>query len=263
VLQLLNYALGELASPLGNDPSAPAILRGGAHPPPPLGDQPLLGPQELVLPNQHPPGDASSQEAQQEPQEQPPRKRSRFSYSQKRLIAPQTVCLLPQYHDEYPGHEGKIARGSIIECPRKSNGNVFRIRWATDPGILPSHIRQYFPKNTDFRTLTHEDIKTVMDKLNNRPRKSLDFKTPNQVFFNDNPFVPIHWGKNQKGMQAYEEFIGDDADYLTEMWLKAKDNAVHYANELIEIGVHKQIVNQFLCKSFMQDPFLKTVQGYF
>jgi len=52
-------------------------------------------------------------------------------------------------------------------------------------------IRQYFPKNTDFRTLTHEDIKMVMDKLNNRPRKSLDFKTPNQVFFNDNHFVAL------------------------------------------------------------------------
>jgi len=46
-------------------------------------------------------------------------------------------------------------------------------------------IRQYFPKDTEFRTLTHEDIKKVMDKLNNRPRKSLDFKTPNQVFFDD------------------------------------------------------------------------------
>jgi len=52
-------------------------------------------------------------------------------------------------------------------------------------------IRQYFPKNTDFRTLTPEDIKMVMDKLNNRPRKSLDFKTPNQVFFNDNHFVAL------------------------------------------------------------------------
>lgn len=52
-------------------------------------------------------------------------------------------------------------------------------------------IRQYFPKDTDFRTLTQQDIKRVMDKLNNRPRKSLDFKTPNQVFFDDNHFVAL------------------------------------------------------------------------
>jgi len=52
-------------------------------------------------------------------------------------------------------------------------------------------IRQYFPKSTDFRGLTHENIKVVMDKLNNRPRKSLDFKTPNQVFFDINHFVVL------------------------------------------------------------------------
>jgi len=52
-------------------------------------------------------------------------------------------------------------------------------------------IRQYFPINTDFRTLIHEDIQKVIDKFNNRPRKSLDFKTPIQVFFDDNIFVPL------------------------------------------------------------------------
>ena len=44
-------------------------------------------------------------------------------------------------------------------------------------------IRQYFPKNRDFRTITDEDIIHAMNKLNNRPRKRLGFNTPNQVFF--------------------------------------------------------------------------------
>jgi IS30 family transposase len=49
-------------------------------------------------------------------------------------------------------------------------------------------IRQYFPKAHDFTTITHKEIQTVMDKLNNRPRKSLGMKTPNQVFFSiDSP----------------------------------------------------------------------------
>lgn len=43
-------------------------------------------------------------------------------------------------------------------------------------------IRQYFPKHRDFTTITQEEIDEVMDKLNNRPRKRLKFKTPNQVF---------------------------------------------------------------------------------
>lgn len=42
-------------------------------------------------------------------------------------------------------------------------------------------IRQYFPKKTDFSKITDEEIYTVQEKLNNRPRKKLNYKTPNQV----------------------------------------------------------------------------------
>ena len=45
-------------------------------------------------------------------------------------------------------------------------------------------IRQYFPKNCDFRFITDEDILFVENRLNNRPRKSLNFHTPNEFFFN-------------------------------------------------------------------------------
>ena len=44
-------------------------------------------------------------------------------------------------------------------------------------------IRQYFPKNRDFRTITDNEIIHAMKRLNNRPRKRLGFKTPNEVFF--------------------------------------------------------------------------------
>lgn len=44
-------------------------------------------------------------------------------------------------------------------------------------------IRQYFPKNRDFKTITDDEIIIAIKKLNNRPRKCLGFKTPNQVFF--------------------------------------------------------------------------------
>jgi len=46
-------------------------------------------------------------------------------------------------------------------------------------------IRQYFPKNRDFRTIRDKEIIRVIKRLNNRPRKCLEFKTPNQVFFED------------------------------------------------------------------------------
>jgi len=44
-------------------------------------------------------------------------------------------------------------------------------------------IRQYFPKNRDFTTITQKEINFAMERLNNRPRKRLGYRTPNQVFF--------------------------------------------------------------------------------
>lgn len=52
-------------------------------------------------------------------------------------------------------------------------------------------IRQYFPKHRDFTTITQKEIMRVMEKLNNRPRKCLGIKTPNQVFFGFNPSVAL------------------------------------------------------------------------
>lgn len=52
-------------------------------------------------------------------------------------------------------------------------------------------IRQYFPKKHDFTTITEHQIVCVMDKLNNRPRKCLGFKTPNEVFFRIKPTVAL------------------------------------------------------------------------
>lgn len=43
-------------------------------------------------------------------------------------------------------------------------------------------VRQYFPKKTSFDRMTNEELQSVADKLNNRPRKCLGYKTPNEVF---------------------------------------------------------------------------------
>ena len=52
-------------------------------------------------------------------------------------------------------------------------------------------IRQYFPKNRDFRTITDKELIHAMRRLNNRPRKRLGFKTPNQVFFRESYNVAL------------------------------------------------------------------------
>lgn len=45
-------------------------------------------------------------------------------------------------------------------------------------------IRQYFPKHRNLTTVTNCEIEKAMDKLNHRPRKSLGYRTPYEVFFN-------------------------------------------------------------------------------
>lgn len=46
-------------------------------------------------------------------------------------------------------------------------------------------VRQYFPKPMKFATMTEQDIKLAEDKLNNRPRKTLGYQTPNEVYFKE------------------------------------------------------------------------------
>lgn len=70
--------------------------------------------------------------------------------------------------------------------------------------------------------------------------------------------TPLHWGKNQSGMQAQEEcnsniripelpdgFFSKDAS-RQEAWFRARDNAIEIARAFDAAGYHKQIVNRLL-----------------
>jgi IS30 family transposase len=46
-----------------------------------------------------------------------------------------------------------------------------------------SLVRQYFPSNIDLTEIADKEIQRVQAELNDRPRKCLDFKKPNEVFF--------------------------------------------------------------------------------
>jgi IS30 family transposase len=43
-------------------------------------------------------------------------------------------------------------------------------------------IRQYLPRHVNMNKITQDDIYEIQEKLNNRPRKSLKYKTPNQIY---------------------------------------------------------------------------------
>lgn len=62
----------------------------------------------------------------------------------------------------------------------------------------------------------------------------------------DDPFIPVHWGANQAGMQADAELSEADKNRALAEWLTARDSAVGHAERLLDIGLHKQIVNRIL-----------------
>jgi IS30 family transposase len=48
-------------------------------------------------------------------------------------------------------------------------------------------LRQYYPKGTDFADVSHYDLTQIVKRINDRPRKCLNYQTPSEVFFGTRP----------------------------------------------------------------------------
>lgn len=62
----------------------------------------------------------------------------------------------------------------------------------------------------------------------------------------EDSYVPTHWGKNQRGMQAEQDVDEVSQTLAKNHWLLARDSAVAYAKSLLQDGIHKQITNRLL-----------------
>ena len=60
----------------------------------------------------------------------------------------------------------------------------------------------------------------------------------------NDPVLPVWWGKNQSGMQAREELTGEDLVRAQDRWRSAVLSGVWHARRLGETGLHKQIANR-------------------
>lgn len=58
--------------------------------------------------------------------------------------------------------------------------------------------------------------------------------------------MPIHWGKNQAGMQAKEELEGYSLLDVQMLWKNAQLQACHLAQLMSNLGAHKQIANRIV-----------------
>lgn len=64
------------------------------------------------------------------------------------------------------------------------------------------------------------------------------------------PVFPLQWGRNQKGMSADDVLTSEEEEDARRIWLEARDAAVIQAKRLLELSVHKQVLNRVL------EPFL-------
>jgi IS30 family transposase len=52
-------------------------------------------------------------------------------------------------------------------------------------------IRQFFPKGTNFKMIKQQQVDQVVELINHRPRKSLDYRTPHEVFWGQSGDVAL------------------------------------------------------------------------
>lgn len=67
----------------------------------------------------------------------------------------------------------------------------------------------------------------------------------------EQPVNPVEWGRNRAGMQATETLDETESKLAEHVWDDARRAAVRYATDLMNLGVHKQVVNRLL------EPFQK------
>lgn len=85
---------------------------------------------------------------------------------------------------------------------------------------------------------------------NSASSRAIPFRKMVEMVEND-PFIPIKWMKEHKGMQGSEYLTGDfEINEAKATWLIARDKAIHEAKNLSRIEVTKQICNRLL------EPFL-------
>jgi len=95
-----------------------------------------------------------------------------------------------------------------------------------------------YPRMIHQEVLTHKQLSRNCASSRAIPIESMLKEIENDVA------VPVHWGKNQTGMQAGEELNGEALDLVQQYWQLAAKEAIKYSRRLAETGVHKQVANR-------------------
>lgn len=115
------------------------------------------------------------------------------------------------------------------------------------------------PKYQELITVEVEFHRFILPEINTHRVLSRNYQSSRAVpvekllsQVRNDPAIPVHWGKNQRGMVAEEELSGDILNYALRDWKQAAIYAAAQADMLQKKGVHKQIANRLL------EPFMWT-----
>jgi hypothetical protein len=97
-----------------------------------------------------------------------------------------------------------------------------------------------YPRMVHSEFMTHR-----MFSRNAASSRAIPLKTMLALVWN-NPATPVHWGKNQSGMQAKQELTGISLILTKWLWNLSGKVACCFAWVMGQCGAHKQIVNRIV-----------------
>jgi hypothetical protein len=106
----------------------------------------------------------------------------------------------------------------------------------SDAGIRLTTMQLRYPRLIHSEVLTHRVF-----SRNGRSSRAVPFS----VLVKEIPYVP-HFMKNKPGMVASEEMEWEDRMVAERLWLNAAEYCQNVAQQLADLGVHKQWVNRML-----------------
>ncbi len=107
-------------------------------------------------------------------------------------------------------------------------------------GVRITTFELNYPRIIHAELLTHRVF-----SRNSASSRAIPVATVINLVEND-PAMPVHWGKNQPGMQAKEELDEVTKAGVQGLWLEASKQAVSIAKVMSDMKAHKQVVNRIL-----------------
>lgn len=109
-----------------------------------------------------------------------------------------------------------------------------------DHGVRLTTLQLCYPRFIHAEFMTHR----VFSRNASSSRAIPVAKMIEQV--RNDPAMPVHWGKNQAGMQANEELAPLAQEGARQLWMQAARDAASTAQVMADMGLHKQVANRIL-----------------